>query len=147
MSAIENSVDFGGLDWRRVPADQLGAIWPQIEPIVARGLRHGQGDGTTTEHMRARLLLGDSRVWVAYHGDELLGGCIWSLRETDTGAKIWVDMLFGHELEVWLPSLMDIGKYVQEQTGARCIEGSCRIGLSRVLKRHGWKPKAVVMEF
>lgn len=134
-------------EFRTVPAEQIGAAWPSIHPLIERALRHGQGDGTTAEHVRAKLLLGDSRLWVAQLEDgRILGGVIWAARRYDTGVKIHVDFIFGTDLSEWLSDLMMLGRHVQIETGAMCIEGSCRPGLAKILKRYGWREKAVIME-
>jgi hypothetical protein len=85
-------------------------------------------------------------MWVALDGADVVGGIIWSVREVDTGRKIWVEFIFGRDIERWLDDLMDLGRDMKEIVGAYAIEGSCRRGLVRILERHGWQQKAVIME-
>ena len=133
-------------EFRTVRSEHLGAVWPRVEPYIARALRHGQGDATTTEHVKAGLLLGNTRMWVALEDEEILGGIIWSARRVDTGQKLWIEFIFGRDLERWLDELMELGRDMKEITGSFAIEASCRPGLVKILKQHGWRQKAVVME-
>jgi len=133
-------------EFRSVPPDQVEAIWPTLEPMIKRGLAHGQGDGTTSDHMKWAVQRGASLLWVVKRGEEFIAGVVLAVREQDTGRKLWVDMLAGIDADEWGDQLMDLLRDYKSITGCRCIEASCRSGLARKLQRRGWRKKAVVME-
>lgn len=134
------------LEWLSVSVPQLGAVWSRLVPMIERGLSHGQGDNTTVDHMLFSLVKGRTNLWVAMEGDNLLAGVILSVKTTDAGRKLWIDMLAGGERWKWADQLESLVAEYAKLTGSNCIECSCRPGLARILKRRGWRQKAIVME-
>lgn len=114
--------------------------------MVKRGLAHGQGDGTTSDHMLGKILKGDLYLWAIIDGEEVLAGVVLSVRVKDTGLKVWVEMLAGKDRDLWADELVELLSDFQKLIGARCVEASCRPGIARLMKQMGWREKAVVME-
>lgn len=128
-----------------VPLEQLPEVWVQLEPLMARGLRHGQGDETTTTGLLLSLIGGRSSLWVIHLGNTLLAGAIVSLTDHYTGKKIFVDIVAGKNMDLWVDALEEKLLEAKETYGAMCIECSCRPGMARYLSRRRWKRKAEIM--
>jgi len=114
--------------------------------MVKRGLSHGQGDATTSEGMLRNILLGNYLLWVAMKDGGPVAGIVLSVRPTDTGSKVWIEMLAGNNSRYWADELEELLSDFMRLTGSRCIEASCRPGLVKILEGRGWRKKAVVME-
>jgi hypothetical protein len=125
----------------------LVGVWPQVEPYLQRALRHGQGDETDAPHVLAALLQGISTMLVAHEDDEVFGAVIMRVSDHDTCRKIWLDFVIGRKMSRWIDQVEDFLREYMEIVDAKCVEGSCRPGIAKVLERRGHKRKAVIMEF
>ena len=135
------------VEWLSVPPEQVGAVWMKLKPMIERGLSSGQGSDTTVDHMLLAVLQGTSMLWVAMQEDDPVAGVILRQMETDTGKKLWIDMLAGKDQGLWADQLeILVGDYAR-LTGSRGIECSCRPGLARILERRGWLKKSIIMEW
>ena len=112
QTGVERRTAQSSPECRLVLPDDLGGIWPHVEPMIARGMRHGLGDESTPEHMRAKLLLRQLHMLVAVVGGDVMGGVVWHFRTVDLGTKIWIDMIFGKQMDEWIGQLMEAGKRV-----------------------------------
>ena len=121
-------------------------VLAQFAKQVKRALSSGQGDSVTAEEMLARVMDGRSYVWVAHEDGEPAGVAVLSAPEYRSGRKVFVDFLAGARLDEWVDPMESALLEARERVGAMCVEASCRPGLSRYLKRRGWKVKAVIME-
>lgn len=126
--------------------EEINYVWPEVVDLIERGLRHGQGDGTTSETLRHRVMTGDMLMWTVHKDSEVLGVVILSMNTHATGKKLFVEMLAGHNPEEWQDQLIDLLRDFRDITGAMCIEASCRKGMVKRLRALGWREKAVVME-
>jgi len=142
MPRQEQSVDFSGVT---LPAE-LDYIWPKVVGLIERGLRHGQGDGTTSEVLRHRIITGDMLMWAIHDGEDVKGVVILSVNVHATGKKLFVEMLAGRNPEEWQDQLIVLLRDFRDVVGAMCIEASCRRGIVKKLYDLGWREKAVVME-
>ena len=121
-------------------------IWPMVEPMIIRALRHGQGDGTNPEHVLSAVLRGVSSMWVIHDGPEIFGCVVFRVQEQDVCRKLWIDFIAGKDFMRWYQQTHDLLLDYMELTNSKCIEGSCRPGLARLLKKMGAKQKAIIME-
>lgn len=121
-------------------------VWPAIEPMIARALRHGQGDNTTPEYVLAAILQGNCMLWIAHEGSDIFGCCVFRIQEHDVCRKIWIDFVAGRDLNRWYHQVHELLLDYVELIGAKCIEGSCRPGMAKFLKKMGAKQKAIIME-
>lgn len=126
--------------------NQAAAVWPAVEPMIIRALRHGQGDSTTPEYVLSAILRGISSMWVAHDGPEILGCVVFRVEDKDICRKIWIDFVAGKDLPRWYHQVHELLLDYMELVGAKCIEGSCRPGMARVLKKMGARQKAIIME-
>jgi len=114
--------------------------------MIKRGLRHGQGDGTTSDALRHKVLVGDMLMWAFHRGIDVIAVIIFSVNQHATGKKIFVEMLAGREPHLWQDELMQLLLDYRDITGAMSIEASCRKGMAKRLSELGWREKAVIME-
>lgn len=143
---ISEELPIEQLSVSEVNPEVAASIWPTIEPMIARALRHGQGDNTTPEYVLAAILQKLSTLWVAHDGNEILGCVVFRVQEQDVCRKVWIDFIAGRDFMRWYRQTHDLLLDYMEVIGAKCIEGSCRPGMARFLKKMGSKQKAIIME-
>lgn len=114
--------------------------------MAERGLRHGQGDGTSAAQMLASLYRGESQLWVVHDGPDVKAGVVVSVTEHLAGRKVFVDLLAGEGMAEWVDMVERALCDYRDLVGAKCVEASCRKGLAKRLGSRGWKSKAVIME-
>jgi len=126
-----------------VPIGSVRIVWDTLLPEIEKAISSGQGDGTTTEQMLLNVLSGKLKMWVI--GD--IEACVlFSVRKHVTGLKLFIDLIAGKNMDSWANELQSLLLDYKDLVGARCIEASCRPGLSKKLLKLGWSRKAVVME-
>ena len=114
--------------------------------MIESGLSKGQGDGTTSAHMKAAIDRGDMKMWVVLDDGSIVSCLVLSVRKTDTMTKLFVELLAGKDMDLWGDEIEQLLLEFKDLTGARCIEASCRLGLAKYLQKRGWRKKAVIME-
>lgn len=114
--------------------------------MIERALSHGQGDGTSWEHMLAAILMQKMTLWVIHEGDDIVACVVLSVNEHAKGKKVFVQLTAGRDLDRWIDQIEGLLRDYRDLVGAMTIEASCRKGLARRLSRRGWGKKAVIME-
>jgi len=142
MPAQQEGVEFSAVSTEA----EIEYVWPAVLPMIERGLRHGQGDGTTVDVMRHKVMAGDWLMWAVHEGDDVKAVVILSVNVHATGKKVFIQMLAGHDMDQWQEELQGLLLDFRDVIGAMCIEASCRKGLVKRLSKLGWREKAVVME-
>lgn len=130
------------------------AVSPEDAPEVLvlygeelkKALESGQGDATNGREMLDMINAGTAQVWAAHDGGNVKGVCVVSVNQYVTGRKVYVHFLAGKGMDDWADVMEAALIECREQADAMCVEGSCRPGLAKRLKRRGWKMKAVIME-
>lgn len=121
-------------------------IWRSMERPIRAGLRRGQGDQTTFEHMLGGILQRKSQLWAVHDGSDIHAVVVVSAPVHATMTKVFVQLIAGHGLDRWADLVEARLEELRELVEADLIEASCRPGLARYLQRRGWKQKAIVME-
>ena len=121
-------------------------VWEQMSSQIEKGLRHGQGDSTTSLELKMAIQRGDMTLWVVHEGENIQALIVLSVSVHAAGRKLFVELLAGTGMDEWVGELEGLLKDYRDLLGAFCIEASCRRGLAEKLKRRNWKTKAVVME-
>ena len=122
-------------------------VWPQIEPMIVRALRHGQGDGSTPEYVYKALLEDETVLWVIHDDEDIRAMAVLSITLHPQGKKLNVELLAGEGIDDWGDELETLLMDFRDLLGAYCIEASCRRGLAKyLLRRPLWRQKAVIME-
>jgi len=129
-----------------VPPMMVDAVFDQLGEQINKGLRQGQGDGTTELEMRLAVKSGDMQMWAVHDDESVSAAMILSVTQHSTGRKIFVELLAGKNIDAWVGDLEALLMDYQKLVGAMCVEASCRRGLAKYLKGRGWKTKAVIME-
>lgn len=124
--------------------DQLSYVWPKVQPMIERGLRHGQGDFCDSGDLLLEVARENSHLWAIHEGEEILGCAIVSVHQGRV-RKILVEMVAGTEMAKWQDDLNETMLRFKETVGADCVEASCRPGMAKRLESLGWKKKATVM--
>lgn len=143
-TTLDQPVD--GVEFSQAEGGQVFVVWPSIVDMVERGLRKGQGDSTTSKTLLYQVLIGEYQLWIVHEGEDIYAGIILSVTQHVTGRKVFIHMLAGHSMSIWVDRLEALLKDFMGATGSMCIEASCRHGLAKQLKDRGWREKAVIME-
>jgi len=129
-----------------VPSNAIDDVWPHVLPMVERGLRHGEGDTITSEHVRQSILAGEMHAWAVRDAEGIAAVLIFRVRMDAAGRSLFVVMLAGRDMSEWIDELEEMLMDYRDIIGARCIRASCRLGLARKLAERGWAKKSVIME-
>ena len=129
-----------------VPVNQLPYVWPQILPMIEKGLSHGQGDTYDSDTIYRDILEGKSSLWVVHEGEDVQAGVVFTVITHPKAKKVFVEILAGKNMESWVDQLEGLLSDYKDLIGASCIEASCRKGLAKRLSNRGWKTKAIIME-
>ena len=114
--------------------------------MVERGLRRGQGDGTSAEELYAAIQAGEMSLWAVHAGEDVQAVVVLSVIPIPGGKKLFVQLLAGSNMDEWADELEKVIADCRDILGATCVEASCRPGLARYLGRRGWRRKAEIME-
>lgn len=134
------------LEVRAVLPETAVQAWPAVEPLISSALRRGQGDESAPEHVLARVIKGESQMWVVVEGDEVVATTVLTVLDAPNTRKLSVDILAGVGMPRWVDRLEELIVRFMRTVNATCIEASCRPGLAARLKQRGWRQKAVIME-
>jgi hypothetical protein len=134
-------------DVSRVPVEQLAAVWPQIRPMVRRGLARGSGDSTSEAEILRRLENGEAELWAVHDGPKIIAVLAVEILQRERGKALFVLLIAGREFHAWSAQVQRLLCDYRDLIGAYTIEASVRPGLTKWLGALGWKPKATVMEF
>lgn len=129
-----------------VPPELVDHVWIAQRKNIERGLRHGQGDATTSNEMLASIKQGRLQLWAVHRGGDIQAVVVISLIRKPTNTKLFVHLIAGEKLGEWSDQVQGLLIDFRELLGASCIEASCRPGLAEYLSKKGWSKKAIVME-
>lgn len=129
-----------------VPPEQAREVLAEFAVEVRKALESGQGDATNVADVAESITTGRSRVWVAHDEEGLWGVAVVTIPEYPAGRKVYVELLAGRDMDRWADEMETALQQCAALVDAMCIEGSCRPGLARRLRRRGWRTKAVIME-
>lgn len=119
-------------------------VWDKLFPMIERGLRHGAGDGYTSDDVYAALKNKTMTMLVVHEDDNIIACAIVSVAQYPSKKTLFIELLAGRDMDSWLPEGEVVLKKYRDSIGADTIEASCRFGLAKRLTR--WKPKATLME-
>jgi hypothetical protein len=128
-----------------VPMDQVLYVWSSQIDMIERGMSRGQADWGSAEDLLDQVLRGSSQLWVVHRGEEVLAVVVFCVRSNEFMTKLFIQLLAGRDMPSWI-NFQSMLQDFAELIGADCIEASCRPGLAKFLKNHGWKQKAIIME-
>lgn len=129
-----------------VPPESVNTVWASLEPMIKKGLSHGQGDGSSGEPLKQAVINGESMMWVVHEGEHIKAGIVLSVLDGETGKSVFIELLAGNRMHEWVDEVEELLQRYRDYVGAKCIEASCRPGLAKRLMERGWKRKAIVVE-
>lgn len=129
-----------------VSPEALSRVWPKAETAIRKGLMHTGGDTASAGLLYREVLEGRAIMWAGHRDEEISLVIIFDIRLIGSRRMIFIKMLAGRDLAQWIEDGLYLLKDYAKIIGAEGIRASCRPGLARLLKRRGWKKKAVVME-
>lgn len=131
-----------------MPADQAGAVWPQVAPLAAKALRRIREDNLTPEIMLQRVLEGRYLMWaVTCSGGALTGVLLLEVVKRRRGRVLMVVLVAGARFTGWAPAVQPLLQDFAAIVGARKIESHSRPGMEAWMRELGWRKRAVIMEW
>ena len=126
----------------------IDIVWPLVLPMVERGIRHGEGDTLTAGMIRHAIIDGEMSAWAVREiaSGEILAVLVFRIRLCVNGRSVFVVMLAGERMVEWVDEVETMLRDYAVIVGARNVRANCRMGLSHILARRGWKRKSVIME-
>lgn len=129
-----------------VPPEFVAQVLGTLAKQVKKAFSVGQADAATPQELYQALESGDQIMLAVDDGERVKAAVTLGTLNYSTGRKVWVSMLAGEDMPEWADEVEDALERFREETGSMCVEASCRPGLSRFLRKRGWKVKAVIME-
>lgn len=129
-----------------VPPAEVDFVWSQVEPMVRKGLAHGEGDSTTAEHIREQVRRGELILWAVHDGPDVAAVIVLDVVKHPAKTTLFVVLIAGRRFGDWAPAVQNLLRDYAAIVGADTIEASVRDGLTKWLGNMGWKRKATIME-
>ena len=129
----------------RVEPQSIDAVWPQIAPMVRRGLKHGAGDSITEEQILHALYAGQMELWAIHNGEEIIAGLVLQIIQRSKGPALIVIFQAGRDFALWSERVNGLIRDYADLIGAYTVEAVCRKGAAKWLEDLGWKRKAITM--
>ena len=130
-----------------VPPKVLSAVWPQLQPMVERALKHGAGDTITELELIRGLAHGAMQLIVVHEGETIKAGMVLRVDQRARGLVVVVLLMVGAGHRDYAPRmqerLIDYAKLI----GAYSLESIVRDGVVPIVEALGWKRKATMMEY
>lgn len=129
-----------------VPPEHVDFVWAQVEPMVRRGLSHGAGDSTTSDHIRAAIKRGELILWAVHEGLDVTAAIVIEVVKHPAKTTLFIVLIAGRRFAEWAPTVTDLLRDYAVVVGADTIESMVRDGLTKWLAPLGWKRKATLVE-
>jgi hypothetical protein len=128
-----------------VPLDQVQYVWSSQLEMVEKAMAKGQADWGSAADLLSAILKEKSLLWAVHQGDDILAVVVTCVDANKHMRKMFVQLLAGDGMEHWIEHQQTLLEFA-DYAGVECIEASCRPGLAKFLKGHGWSQKAIIME-
>jgi hypothetical protein len=126
--------------------EQVDHVWERVLPQIERGLKHGAGDSTTSDHIRDAVKRGDMTLWAVHEHDDIIAAVVLERARHPAKTALFVVLIAGRDFYRWAPEVNERIKELAELVGADTIEAMVRDGLTHWLADLGWRRKATLME-
>ena len=119
-----------------VSAEKVPEFWPLAHEYIWPAFERFPGEATY-EDITKRLLEGNMVLWIAWNGEEILGGAITALENYPSGMRAVRGIaLGGKQFESWQQPLDDILEQFGKSWGAQRIEFYGRKGWEKRLPNY-----------
>lgn len=124
-----------------VPPEMAAQVWSRFLSQIEHGLTKGAGDTTTDGDILAGIIRGDSIMWSV--DDKAI--IVFQIQQYPTKKVLFIELIAGTDLGSWINEAQRLLREYADLVGAKDIEAVTRMGLTKVLPKYGWKPKAAIM--
>lgn len=121
---------------------ECAAIWPAIEPWVAKALSHG-GLVFQPPDILEGLLTRSMKLWIAFDGENIKGCCISEIEQFRRARVCAVLVIGGVMAKDWLHYSEAVEAWGRSM-GAEYMQGVGRFGWAKKAKPFGYEPLAVI---
>lgn len=129
--------------WAGLRAEQAVAFWPQLLPLVEKGLEHGRGEFTANDVLQ-KLAEREMQAWVVFDND-IQALVITEIRYFPAYKVLNVFLAAGSMIDEWFPYLEEVIEPFGGEKKALEIGAYCRPGMVRLLEKRGWEKAYTVM--
>lgn len=130
-------------DVARVPPHLALDVLAQVETQARRGMERSS---LSYEELRAACVRGAMDLWAVHDEGEVIAVIVLQVTKRTSGLVLGVVLAAGRDMSLWLEDVERLIAEYAELLGAVLVVSTARPGLARLLKRFGWKPRAIVME-
>lgn len=132
-----------------VPTEHVAGIWPEIEPLLAKGIQRSGGRYTPDSVLRS-LKAGEAQLWVAYRmngvGPRYYGVGTTRIEDYPSRRMLNITFVGGVEMKEWKYELIAMWADFALRSNCSGMEATGREGWVRELRNDGWEQKYVVLE-
>lgn len=119
-----------------VTAEQIPAVWPYVEKLIADALARGE-PCFTAEDARGFLERGGWQLWVAHDGKSVRLACCTEILNFPKRKVCALPIVTGQDREDWIGNLQIIETWAAAQ-GCTLMKVTARPGWRRILKDYRW---------
>ncbi len=122
--------------FKGVAAEQIPAVWPYVEKLIAEALNRGE-PCFGPEEAKQFLLTGGWQLWVAYDGGRVLLACCSEILNYPNRKVCTLPIVTGQDRDEWIEHLKTIETWAAAQ-GCTLMKVTARPGWRRILKDYRW---------
>lgn len=124
-----------------VPRHVLPDVWPTVAPLLDRALARS-GDDITIDDVARYIDSGRCMLWLV-KDTGLVAALVMHLPDDRDSLLVW--LMGGKDFREWEPEVAPLLQRYAREHGRRYVEAYCRPGLSKLLRRSGWRPRTTLM--
>ena len=125
-----------------IPANRLDAVWPQIEPILARAVKTLKGKFFVAD-IKEAAKKGDLAVWGVFDEQKIVASFTTRIIAYPAGNAMALDWVAGTRMKEWLADGLKLMEKYAKEYNCRHLEGYGRNAWSRVMGAYGWRPEYI----
>lgn len=129
-----------------VQAEHVDNLWPWVVEHIAKALRCGGAEGWSLESVRQDLKEGRKLLWVGHREGQVVSVMVTEVVDLPHKAVMHVYAVGGYRLEDWIDVFDQSVMHYAKELKLDAVQAYAREGVSKLLKRKGWKRSVVVME-
>ena len=120
-----------------VKPDQVGLIWDEASKQLARAMDRMPGR-YTTDDVLASIMAGETQLWVAMDGEDMLSACVTRIYATPLSRILGIEWIGGDAVDLWANDGLDLFERFARDNNCAKIEGYCRRGWKKILESKDW---------
>ncbi len=129
----------------QVPADQVDAVWPDVERMMASATAVTNGRYTTAD-VRQALRWDHMQLWIAFDASGIEGVQVTQITYYPSRTVLTSLFTAGHRIRRWREPMMELLSRFAAETGCSLIEGQGRAGWIKLMQPYGCRLTQTLFE-